>query len=67
MIESYESDCILFVSCYDDNVVTSFISEHSITEAFIDFFDSLKHNKFVYSKEETVNILNLYINQLLLL
>jgi len=64
MVEQHANNGLIFIAHYNNDSVSSFINEQSISDAFFDFFESLQETDLVYSKDETIHILDKYIKQL---
>ncbi len=63
-IQTYKKNNILFCAADLNNIVSCNISEQSVCEAFNDFFDVLPDSDLVYSKEETIRVLESVISKL---
>lgn len=57
-LQIFEKDGLLLVTANDKNIISCFIKEQSINEAFLDFFESLSTSDLLYSKEETLDVLD---------
>jgi transcriptional regulator with XRE-family HTH domain len=53
-----------FATNNNGSISSSFIEEKSIAESFYDFFESLPESDLVYSKEETIRIIDSFMEQL---
>jgi len=63
-IQLYSTKGIDIYSSDNNGLISSsIIEEKSITEAFYDFFESLEGSDLVYSKEETIKIVDSFIQQ----
>lgn len=63
-IQLYKTNGLDFFATNNNGAISSScIEEKSITEAFYDFFDSLPGSDLVYSKEETIKIIDTLIEQ----
>jgi hypothetical protein len=63
-IQIFKGTGLSFFSADDYNIVNCFIKEQSIYEAFCDFFKYLPDSDLLYSKEETLQVLDDFILQL---
>lgn len=57
-LQIFENDGLLLIAANDKNIVSCFIKEQSINDAFLDFFESLSTSDLLYSKEETLEMLD---------
>lgn len=63
-IQLYKTNRLDFFATNNNGAISSsFVEEKSITEAFYDFFESLPNSDLVYSKEETIEIIDSLIKQ----
>lgn len=64
-IQLYKTNGLDFFSTNNKGAISSsFIDEKSIAEAFYDFFESLPDSDLVYSKEETIKVIDGFIEKL---
>lgn len=64
-VQLYGSNAFMICTINSSGMMsTSFISEKSICESFFDFFESLYESDLLYSKEETIRILDEVIDGL---
>ncbi len=63
-IQIYKNSGIVLIVNDDNGIVSCFIEEKSICDAFTDFFESLPDSGLVYGKEETIKTLEEFIKQL---
>lgn len=63
-IQLYKSKGIMFLAADNNSIVSCYIGEQSICDAFYDFFESLPESELVFSKEETIKVLDELIKQL---
>ena len=64
-IQLYKTNGLDFFATNNKGCISSsFIEEKSIAEAFHDFFESLPESDLVYSKEETIKIIDGFMDQL---
>ncbi|KUO75300.1 MAG: hypothetical protein APF81_17595 [Desulfosporosinus sp. BRH_c37] len=63
-IQLYGINGLIFITADDNGIISCFIDEKNICEAFHDFFESLHDSDLVYSKEKTLRIIDGFIAQL---
>lgn len=64
-IELHGTNVLMLVTVNSDGMISSsYIAEKSICEAFFDFFESLPESNLLYSKEETIRIIDEVVNGL---
>lgn len=58
-VQLYSTNVLMIVAINSDGMISSsFIKEKSICEAFLDFFESLPQSNLLYSKKETIRIID---------
>jgi hypothetical protein len=58
-VQLYSTNVLMIVTANSHGMISSsFIEEKSICEAFFDFFESLPESNLLYSKEETIRIID---------
>lgn len=63
-IQSYGNRDILFLATSDRGIVACMINEQSICDAFNDFFESLPESNLLYTKEDTLSLIDEMLDQL---
>lgn len=63
-IQVHDNNVVIFVATNPNGLVSCFIEEKSICNAFLDFLESLPASDLVYNKDETINILKSFLNKL---
>ncbi|HZK86242.1 MAG TPA: helix-turn-helix transcriptional regulator [Desulfosporosinus sp.] len=63
-IQLYGINRLIFITADDHGIISCLIDEKSICEAYYDFFESLPNCDLVYSKEETLKIIDDFIAQI---
>lgn len=63
-IQLYGINGLIFITSDDNGIISCLIDEKSICEAYYDFFESLPDSDLVYSKEETLKIIDGFIAQI---
>lgn len=57
-IEFHENRTVLFLAARENYIISSLLQEKSIGDAFFDFFQSLPDSDLVYSKENTLQLID---------
>lgn len=63
-LQVHKGSGIVFIAADNNGIVSCTINEQSICDAFRDFFESLPESDLFYSKEETISVLDGFIEQL---
>ncbi len=63
-IQTYKDNGIFFCAINTNGIISCKITEQSICDSFNDFFDNLNNSNLIYNKEDTIKIIDEFIEQL---